>query len=423
MGTPTPPPPEINHTYAEINDIFKKIGVNDPEKLSDSDLESLSQYAGTNLTPDELTMYKQVRDCNKTYKKLPVPTIPGLPSLSKEQLANMPEMSMDTRLALIQGNIEGAGCQPIDFASMSAADWMKVIVDCNLIYARIFNKLGKDLTDIPQDPMFFPPNKSMFGTPDFKVAQEGIAYHQKSELAENFDDKTVMGNFTAGGSFSSPWVSGSTQYSHATQNRTAAAKSSVTSVFKIWCPVGVFTLPRPCEVNDQSTMKINDDFGDFVKNYVDNNPDCKRNEVVDEMTRRFGDVVPRMVYVGVACYTTDTQEMTEAKSLESVSSSMKESVSAGFGCFGASENSGKSSENDNSGGDKNQQRSYAFAAIGGSLPQPSNPMSIANYRTIPCSWRVIHMGDEFTPVYDYLSKDAKDMLNKSKRVFNDFFIL
>ncbi|XP_066912991.1 uncharacterized protein [Clytia hemisphaerica] len=398
-------------SYAEIVEIFKKIGINDPEKLSDADIESFAKkYAGGELSDNDIEMFCEVRKKNKTHEQIPVPDLPENQPLTKQDFQDLPNLDVDSRLSLIQGDIDEVGRQPIDFSTMTAADWMRVIVDCNMIYARIFKNLGSGLSDLPTEPMFFPPNKSLFGTQDFKVSQHSLLYRQKSELAEHFDEKAVMTNITAGGSFSTPWVSGGAEYSHATQNRTAEVGSKVTSVFKVESPVGEFTLPSPSELAE-SQMKINDNFGNFVKDYIEQHEDCTKEEVVKEMTRRFGDVVPRRATIGVACYTTQTTSIEETQSLESVSDSFKSSVTSKFACFGASANAGGGSSESGETGDESQENSYAFAAIAGNLPDPSNPMSIGNYRSIPSSWRIIHLGDELTPVYDYLSGDAKDKLN------------
>ena len=157
-------------------------------------------------------------------------------------------------------------------------------------------------------------------------------------------------------------------------------------------------------------MKINDNFGSFVETYIQEHEGCTKEEVVDELTKRFGDVVPRRVTIGVACYTTQTTTIEEKQSLESVSDSFKASVTSRFACFGASTSTGDSSSEGSETGEKNQENSYAFAAIAGNLPDPSNPMSVGNYRYIPSSWRIIQFGNEFTPVYDYLSGDAKNAL-------------
>eukprot|EP00111_Clytia_hemisphaerica_P006788 TCONS_00019613-protein len=306
-------------SYTEIVDIFKKIGINDPEKLSDTDIVSFAKkYAGGELSGNDIKMFCEVRKKNKTYEKLPVPDLEENAPLTKEHFQDLPNLDVDSRLSLIQGEIDEVGRQPIDFSTMTAADWMKVIVDCNMIYARIFKNLGSGLSDLPTEPMFFPPNKSLFGTQDFKVSQHSLLYHQKSELAEHFDEKAIMTNIKAGGSFSTPYVSGSAEYSHATQNRTAEKDSKVTSVFKVESPVGEFTLPSPSELAE-SQMKINDNFRNFVEDYIEQHEGCSKEEVVKEMTRRFGDVVPRKVTIGVACYTTQTTSIKEKQSLESVS--------------------------------------------------------------------------------------------------------
>ena len=175
----------------------------------------------------------------------------------------------------------------------------------------------------------------------------------------------------------------------------------------------MFTLPRPCDT-DQSTIKLNDEFKNFVDTYIKEHPDCTKDEVVAEMFRRFGDVVPRRVNIGVACYTTESTTVETEQSLESVSDSVKVSVSCHFDCFGGQTKDGTTSQHESEQGHKSESTNYAFAALGGDVPDPRNPMSIANYRMIPCSWRVTHFGDEFTAVYDYLDGISKHKLDHSK---------
>uniref|UniRef100_A0A7M5XFV1 Bulb-type lectin domain-containing protein n=1 Tax=Clytia hemisphaerica TaxID=252671 RepID=A0A7M5XFV1_9CNID len=39
-------------------------------------------------------------------------------------------------------------------------------------------------------------------------------------------------------------------------------------------------------------------------------------------------------------------------------------------------------------------------------------MSVADYRLLPNSWRIIDFGSEFTPVFDYLDEETKDKLRR-----------
>ncbi|XP_066921038.1 uncharacterized protein [Clytia hemisphaerica] len=259
--------------------------------------------------------------------------------------------------------------------------------------------------------MFFPPNEMLFGTSDFNVSQVALFFSQTSEKVENFSDKSVMTNLSVGASISTPWVAGSAEFSHETKNRTAEKGSNIKSVFKVEVPIGIFTLPRPSELKN-SKIKLNDDFKSFVNKYLEDHPDCTREKIQEAMTERFGDVVPQSVKIGVACYTTDITKLEESQSLEAVSNSFAASVKGAYGCFSGGGHAGYGQGSSNKEGNSSQDKTFTFSAIAGSLPDPNNPMSVADYRVLPISWRIIDFGDEFTPVYDYLDEDVKDHLNK-----------
>lgn len=346
---------------------------------------------------------------------LAIPDLPEVKTLSTPELQKIESLKLDKELEIFKGDISNKAQAPIDFSTMTAAEWVKVILNCNMTYGRVFRKLGGD-NDRAEQPMFFPPNERLFGTPDFEVSQVALSFNQKSEKLENFNDKSVMTSLTVGASFSTPWVSGSAEYSHETKNRTVEKDATVKSVFKVEVPIGIFTLPRPSEL-ENSKIKINDDFRSYVYKYLKDHPNCTRLEVQRAMTERYGDVVPRSVKIGVACYTTQTTKIKEKQNLEAVSDSFKASVTGSYGCFSGSAHAsgGKSSSDEK--GSKSQENTYAFSAIAGSLPDPKNPMSVADYRLLPNSWRIIDFGGEFTPVFDYLDQEIKDRLNNSKNFF------
>eukprot|EP00111_Clytia_hemisphaerica_P002027 TCONS_00005733-protein len=218
-----------------------------------------------------------------------------------------------------------------------------------------------------------------------------------------------MANLTVGSSFSTPWVAGSAEYSHETKNRSVNKDSTIKSVFKVEVPIGIFTLPHPSEL-ENSKIKLNDDFRSFINKYLEEHPDCTKQKVQRAITQRFGDIVPRSVKIGVACYTTQTTKLEESQSLEAVSDSFAASVTGSYGLFSAGgQTSGGKSTSDEK-GSKSQKNTYAFSAIAGSLPDPNNPMSVADYRVLPNSWRIIDFGNEFTPVFEYLGEDVKKRL-------------
>ncbi|XP_066913946.1 uncharacterized protein [Clytia hemisphaerica] len=335
---------EAYMSYDDIREALTVIGAKNPEKLSAKDLRSYLPYTNGKVTPKDLDMFIKIRSDNRRYEMLTIPDLPQDKILTRAEMQSVGPIELDKRLEVVKGEIKDQARAPIDFSEMKARDWMKVIVNCNMTYGRIFKKLGGDgVSDLAEEPMFFPPNESLFGTPDFKVSQVALSYHQRSELAENFDDKSVMANFNVAASFSTPWVAGSAEYSHEKQNRTVEKNSTVKSVFKVEVPVGVFTLPRPSEL-EESKIKINDQFKSFVNKYLEDNPKCKRVDVQRAMSERYGDIVPRSVKIGVACYTTKTTTTKEKQNLESVSDSFKASVTASFGCFSGSVSGGKAAK-------------------------------------------------------------------------------
>jgi len=399
---------------AGYEDLAKKIIAilgpgTDPATLSDDDIQNLvnSDLGFSAKDAKTFIFLRNIRNKNKLKKKLAVPELPADHTLTLPEFQKF--KSEGTKVELIlPGDSSKVQANAINFDSLEAADWLKVAINCNVLNAHTFKKLGES-DDIIFNPLFLPPNISLYNTNNFTVSQESLSYHAESQRFENYSAKSVMTDIGGGISIQSPWVSGSAKYSHQTKHRTVEKDTKVKSMCKIEFPIGTITLPRPSEVNSTS-IKLNDGFSKYVNDLL-TTPQITKQKFSEDLCKEYGDVVPRNITIGIACYTTKTGETKESQTLDEVSDSFQSSVSAAYDNMGGTLDGHAKKRKTSESGKSTGTASYQFTAIAGSLPDPSNPISIAKYRLEPGSWRAINFGKELIPVISYLSKDVQSKLN------------
>jgi len=398
--------------YEVLENKIKSLGQDNPDAISDKDVEALVKINPSVFSEGDAAQFIALRKINqKTEKKklLAIPELPADHTLTPPEFQKFKSGSTPLTLTL-PGDLSKAAKEPIPFEDLDAAEWLKIAIDCNVLYGHIFSKLGQESEDIVLHPIFLPPNTSLFGTENFRVSQQSLSYHAESQRSEHYSSKCVMTNIGGGVSVQSPFVSGSIEYSHETKNREVQKGTKVTSMCKVEFPVGIFTLPMPGEMTT-SSIKLNENFIKHAEDLINQTPILTKEEFSEKLCQSYGDIVPRNVTIGVASYTTKTEESEESQKLEEVSNSFKSSIKGAYGNIGGGISGHAGRKTSKGEGGKKEKVTYTFTAIAGSLPDPTNPMSIADCRLKPGSWRTINLGSDFTPVVDYLPNHLKAKLH------------
>jgi len=395
----------------KIKDILGKD--TDVDTLPDADVDGLVEY-DLGFTAKDAGAFKflrSMRNRNKAKKMLVIPDLPADRTLTLPEFQKF--KSEGTKVELIlPGDASKIDSGSIEYSDLDAGDWLKVAINCNILHAHTFSKLGES-NDTSFNPIFLPPNRSLYNTNSFKPSRESLSYHAEAQKFENYSAKSVMTDIGGGISFQTPWVSGSVEYSHQTKHRTMEKGTKVKSMCKIEFPIGTITLPNPYEASlSTSDFKLNEDIIKYVEFLLSKTPKIEKQQFCKELCKEYGDLVPRYITIGVACYTTKTGETKESQTLDEVSDHFKTSIKGVYEGMGGELKSHADVTKTTETGKKSESSSFQFTAIAGSLPDPNNPVSIAQYRLKPGSWRTINFGKEFTPVIKYLSKDVQAKLEE-----------
>ena len=148
--------------------------------ISKEDLTKLTEITRVSITKEDADKFILLRDMRKKYEKkdrklLAIPDLPPDHILTMSEMQSFQSIALDQRLNTVsEGGVKDDVRSPIYFSAMDAAQWVKILLDCNALYARKFEKLVTP-EDLASLPLFGIPNKTLFGTGSFKFLK--LPYH------------------------------------------------------------------------------------------------------------------------------------------------------------------------------------------------------------------------------------------------------
>ena len=384
-------------------DRVRSLGL-DPDALAEADVNDLQKSKViSEAQANELRAACRVRAGQAARKRLPIPELGERKSLELRQL-------QDFRCALPDRVLPGGGSHVpcVDTHALSAAQWLKVFLNCNLTRGR----KSHEKLNPSREHVLIPRNTDL--SQYLIAAQELDIFEYRMSTDTVHTHSAMMSEASAFADVATPWVSAAMEFKTSSERQRVQRGSKYVEISKRRLPVGSLSLVLGSSIQVEESQKdaafeVNPDLKTSVQRLLEKGEVITMKDMKNEIFDRFGDVIAMEAEIGVAMYKTKEEVSQSTQEFSADWCSFQAEAGGGAGGFGARAGGGYQQSTQNT-----TQRGSASAGeqwkVIGDVSAP-NDEALKRAQSEPARWRAIHYC-HFIPVTQLLPENMRNELTR-----------